>query len=221
MQLNKSNSISNFNKFFQPIYKKVMNKDQLIIMENLKMNILSKSCMTPGIMALVSNLIMTSGDVEEKIEEKWVKEYSDGRGHEIYRIQLKEYYHQFSFIEIVRNIYDQGQVICFALEIEVDGVTILKLNPGIYSNLKIKDIIEKGKKFNFKNDLFESQDICEKKDFANTLNLNCKSEIMTSVKKVNKNYRDTHKDNNVKIFAYLICADKSMADDAINNENII
>ena len=221
MQLNKSNSISNFNKFFQPIYKKVMNKDQLIIMENLKMNILSKSCMTPGIMTLVSNLIMTSGDVEEKIEEKWVKEYSDGRGHEIYRIQLKEYYHQFSFIEIVRNIYDQGQVICFALEIEVDGVTILKLNPGIYSNLKIKDIIEKGKKFNFKNDLFESQDICEKKDFANTLNLNCKSEIMTSVKKVNKNYRDTHKDNNVKIFAYLICADKSMADDVTNNENII
>ncbi len=44
---------------------------------------------------------------------------------------------------------------------------------------------------------------------------------MTSVKKVNKNYRDTHKDNNVKIFAYLICADKSMADDVTNNENII
>ena len=208
IQLNKPNSISHFNSCFQPIYKKVMNKDQLIIMETLKMNILSKSCITPGIMTLVTNLVQTSGDVEDTIDEKWIKEYSDGRGHEIYRIQLKEYYHQFSFIEIVKNIYNEGQVICFSIEIEVEGVTILKLNPVNCHNLKIKDLIEKGKKFNFKSDLCESGEISERKDYAN----------ISANKSLVKRYKEGHKDNNVSVFAYLICADKSMADDVANKE---
>ena len=98
-----------------------------------------------------------------------MKEFSEGRKHEIYRIQLKEYYYQFSFIEIVQNIYDEGQVIVFALEIEVEGATILKLNPTNCSDLKLKDIIEKGKKFNYKSkkeeDSYEFGDISERKDF--------------------------------------------------------
>jgi hypothetical protein len=49
-----------------------MNPDQLIIIESLKMNLLSKSCITPGIMALVTNLIMTAGDVDESNEEDWM-----------------------------------------------------------------------------------------------------------------------------------------------------
>jgi len=217
IQLNKPNSISHFYSCFQPIYKKVMNKDQLIIMESLKMNILSKSCITPGIMTLVTNLVMTSGDVEDSIDEKWMKEYSDGRGHEIYRIQLKEYYHQFTFIEIVKNIYNEGQVVCFAIEIEVDGATILKLNPVNCANVKLKDLIEKGKKFNFKGELFDSGDISERKDFTNTLNLNSKGDT-TSNRKETRRYKDGHKGNNVNVFAYLICADKSMADNVANKE---
>ena len=221
LQLNKPNSISHFSSCFQPIYKKVMNKDQLIIMETLKMNILSKSCITPGIMTLVTNLVMTSGDVEDTIDEKWMKEYSDGRGHEIYRIQLKEYYHQFTFIEIVQNIYNEGQVICFALEIEVEGVTLLKLNPANCSNMKLKDLIDKGKKFNFKGDLCDSGEISERKEYnINTLNLNSKGELGTPMRKdfSCKKLRDGHKENNVNVFAYLICADKSMADDVANKE---
>ena len=115
LQLNKPDSISHFYNSFQPVYKKIMKPDQLIVIESLKMNLLSKSCITPGIMALVTNLVMTAGDVDETNEEDWMKEYSDGRGHEIYRIQLKEYYYQFTFMEVVENIYNQGQVIAFAL----------------------------------------------------------------------------------------------------------
>ena len=217
IQLNKPNSISHFYSCFQPIYKKVMNKDQLIIMESLKMNILSKSCITPGIMTLVMNLVMTSGDVEDSIDEKWMKEYSDGRGHEIYRIQLKEYYHQFTFIEIVKNIYNEGQVVCFAIEIEVDGATILKLNPVNCANVKLKDLIEKGKKFNFKGDSYDSGDISERKDFTNTLNLNSKGDTLSN-RRETKRYKEGHKGNSVSVFAYLICADKSMADNVANKE---
>ena len=216
IQLNKPNSISHFSSCFQPIYKKVMNKDQLIIMETLKMNILSKSCITPGIMTLVTNLVMTSGDSEDTIDEKWMKEYSDGRGHEIYRIQLKEYYHQFTFIEIVQNIYNEGQVICFALEIEVEGVTILKLNPANCSNVKLKYLIEKGKKFNFKGDVNDSGEISDKKE--NNFFMHSKTEYISSYKKDNNFSLKRHKDNNVNVFAYLICSDKSMADNVANKE---
>ena len=215
IQLNKPNSITHFSSCFQPFYKKVMNKDQLIIMETLKMNLLSKSCITPGIMTLVTNLVMTSSEADDAVDDKWIKEYSDGRGHEIYRIQLKEYYHQFTFIEIVQNIYNEGQVICFALELEVDGISILKLNPGSCSNVKLKYLIEKGKKFNFKGDANDSGDISEKNY---NLFLHSKSEVISPSKKDNNLSLRRHKDNTVNVFAYLICADKSMADNVANKE---
>ena len=192
-----------------------MNKDQLIIMETLKMNLLSKSCITPGIMTLVTNLVMTSSEADDAVDDKWIKEYSDGRGHEIYRIQLKEYYHQFTFIEIVQNIYNEGQVICFALELEVDGISILKLNPGSCSNVKLKYLIEKGKKFNFKGDVNDSGDTSEKNY---NLFLHSKSEVISPLKKDNNLSLRRHKDNTVNVFAYLICADKSMADNVANKE---
>ena len=192
-----------------------MNKDQLIIMETLKMNLLSKSCITPGIMTLVTNLVMTSSEADDAVDDKWIKEYSDGRGHEIYRIQLKEYYHQFTFIEIVQNIYNEGQVICFALELEVDGISILKLNPGSCSNIKLKYLIEKGKKFNFKGDANDSGDTSEKNY---NLFLHSKSEVISPSKKDNNLSLRRHKDNTVNVFAYLICADKSMADNVANKE---
>ena len=146
-----------------------------------------------------------------------MKEYSDGRGHEIYRIQLKEYYHQFTFIEIVKNIYNEGQVVCFAIEIEVDGATILKLNPVNCANVKLKDLIEKGKKFNFKGDSYDSGDISERKDFTNTFNLNSKGDTLSN-RRETKRYKEGHKGNSVSVFAYLICADKSMADNVANKE---
>ena len=187
----------------------------VVIMETLKMNILSKSCITPGIMTLVTNLVLTSSEAGDAVDDKWIKEYSEGRGHEIYRIQLKEYYHQFTFIEIVQNIYNEGQVICFALELEVDGVSILKLNPGSCYNMKLKYLIEKGKKFNFKGDINDSGEMSEKN---NNLLLHCKTEIISSNKKDNNFSNKRHKDNAVNAFAYLICADKSMADIVANKE---
>ena len=69
-------------------------------------------------------------------------------------------------------------------------------------------MIEKGKKFNFKSDLCESGEISERKDYAN----------ISANKSLVKRYKEGHKDNNVSVFAYLICADKSMADDVANKE---
>ena len=230
LQLNKPDSISHFYNSFQPVYKKIMKPDQLIVIESLKMNLLSKSCITPGIMALVTNLVMTAGDVDETNEEDWMKEYSDGRGHEIYRIQLKEYYYQFTFTEVVENIYNQGQVIAFALEIEVSGVSIIKLNPSNCSDLTILNLIEKAKDFSFKKkqekekeSYGEFPDFSDGTDLANTLNLNSKSKDREKEKEKDKSYvknkAETYNQNNIKVFTYLICSDKSEADTVANKES--
>ena len=216
LQLNKPDSISHFYNSFQPIYKKIMKPDQLIVIESLKMNLLSKSCITPGIMALVTNLVMTAGDVDETNEEDWMKEYSDGRGHEIYRIQLKEYYYQFTFMEVVENIYNEGQVIAFALEIEVGGISIIKLNPSNCSNMTIMKLIEKAKDFSFKKKQEKESygDFGDFSDGTNTLNLNSKSKDKLYI----KNKGESHNQNNVKVFTYLICSDKSEADTMENKK---
>ena len=227
LQLNKPDSISNFYNSFQPIYKKIMKPDQLIVIESLKMNLLSKSCITPGIMALVTNLVMTAGDVDETNEEDWMKEYSDGRGHEIYRIQLKEYYYQFTFMEVVENIYNQGQVIAFALEIEVAGVSIIKLNPSNCGDKTIISLIEKAKDFSFKKKQEKEKesygdfvDLSDGTDLGNTLNINNKSR--EKEKEKDKSYikykGEAYNQNNVKVFTYLICSDKSEADTVANKE---
>ena len=223
LQLNKPESIPHFSKSFQPIYKKIMKPDQIIVVESLKMNLLSKSCITPGIMALVTNLIITTGDTDEVNEEDWMKEYTEGRGHEIYRIQLKEYYYQFTFMEIIENIYNQGQVIAFALEIEVGGVSIIKLNPSNLPNITILNLIEKTKDFSFrkkkeKDSFSDVVDFSEATYFGNTLNLNSKER--EKERSYSKYKGEIYNKKNVKVFTYLICSDKSEADTIANKEEM-
>ena len=55
LQLNKSESYQYYYNTLQNIYRKNMVKDQLLVIESLKMNLLSKSCLTPGIISLLSN----------------------------------------------------------------------------------------------------------------------------------------------------------------------
>lgn len=59
--------------------------DQIIIVEEIKMNLIAKSCFSPGLISLISNLIASSSD-EIEWEETWLSEYAEGMGHEIYRI---------------------------------------------------------------------------------------------------------------------------------------
>lgn len=107
--------------------------DQIIIVEEIKMNLLSKSCLIPGIITMISNLVISAGGREIDSEEEtspWQKEYSDGRGHEIYRTPLNEYLKDKSFTQISSLIYQTYNAIVFALEIQVDNQTIIRLNPG-------------------------------------------------------------------------------------------
>ena len=71
MQLNKPESKA----LYYSSIKKHSN-DTLIIVEEVKMNLLAKSCLSPGIISMLSNLITSHdiGDMEYKKE--WMNEYT-------------------------------------------------------------------------------------------------------------------------------------------------
>ena len=69
------------------------NTDQIVCIDELKLSLLAKSCLCRGIIALISNLIITN-NFEEGIEKqlgnsKWIEEYKHGKDYEIYKIPLE------------------------------------------------------------------------------------------------------------------------------------
>ena len=106
-----------------------VNEDRIIIIEEIKMNLLSKSCLIPGIIPLIANLVRSSGSSSET-NFLWLNEYLDGIEQEIYRTELNESFKNKTFAQISKFIYKIFDAIAFALEIEIDGKTIINLNPG-------------------------------------------------------------------------------------------
>ena len=58
-----------------------IDQDQIIIIEEIKINLLSKSCLIPGIITMISNLVISAGDTESEADNlsPWQKKYADGR----------------------------------------------------------------------------------------------------------------------------------------------
>ena len=106
-----------------------ISEDRIIVVEEIKMNLLSKSCLLPGIIPLISNLVRSSGSSSET-NYLWLNEYLDGIEQEIYRTELNESFKNKTFAQISKFIYKIFDSIAFALEIEIDGKTIINLNPG-------------------------------------------------------------------------------------------
>jgi len=84
------------------------------------MNLLAKSCFAPGLIAMISNLIQSAGDIDMSINEsEWFKEYAEGMGHEIYRMHIssEDYPSSISFRKIAEIAYSEYSAVVFALEI--------------------------------------------------------------------------------------------------------
>ena len=112
--------------------------DRVIIVEEIKMNLLSKSCIIPGIIPMITNLVNSSGS-GEKTEFAWMNEYLDGTGNEIYRAKLNEQFKNNPFCQIAKKIYEEYDAIAFALEIDIKGKAIISLNPGDFYIAKTND----------------------------------------------------------------------------------
>jgi hypothetical protein len=96
------------------------NCDQILCIDELKLSLLAKSCLCNGIIALVSNLIMTSNleNISEKLMKRneWLDEYKTGKGFEIYKINLDNF-RGYEFSEICEMIYNEKRIILFGLNV--------------------------------------------------------------------------------------------------------
>ncbi|MDR3549660.1 MAG: ion channel [Candidatus Pacebacteria bacterium] len=81
-------------------------RDHLIIVEEIKMNLMAKSCFSPGIIGLVSNLVATSGDLSG-FSEVWINEYTQGMNFELYRTEVPNIFKGKTFLEVVKIVYFQ------------------------------------------------------------------------------------------------------------------
>jgi hypothetical protein len=106
----------------------------------MKLSLLAKSCLTPGLVALITNLIKSSDDpppkknLPEGPEWEWLEEYWGGKTFEIYRIPLPKNRPHNNFCYLSNYIYKNHDSILFAVEIveakkDKDHGPIL-LNPG-------------------------------------------------------------------------------------------
>ena len=138
MQLLRPESITNYDL---SVGKEEVRNDQIVCIESMKLSLLAKSCLCPGLVVLITNLIKSSVEPDERLEEKkddpnykWLYDYWIGKQYEIYRIEIPKKYADYKFCEIVSEVYKDEGLLIFALEVCVndrDSGDIL-LNPGNY-----------------------------------------------------------------------------------------
>lgn len=104
--------------------------DQVICVEELKLSLLAKSCLCPGLVALISNLITSSGEPKADFDIKWLDEYWKGKKFEIYKTYLSPLYLGKSFSWVAEKIYKDFRAIIIAIEIEFKDFTRIFPNPG-------------------------------------------------------------------------------------------
>jgi len=130
MQLIKPESKQHYKASISKSRRNSSSLDQIIIVEEMKMNLIAKSCFSPGIITLVSNLITSSNDYNDEAEETWLEEYTEGMGHEIYRVKLSEKMERKYFKDIASVIYKKTNAVVFAIEVNTSkGKSVIRLGP--------------------------------------------------------------------------------------------
>ena len=216
LQLNRPESINYYYSTLQLNYHKSMLPDKLLVIEHIKMNLLSKSCLTPGIISLISNLVIssTAENSFSKNEPEWLKEYIEGQQYEIYK------YHGiegdllfYSFQELTQEIYNRFHGILIALEINYHGGTLVKLNPQ--SKETLIDIIYPSLLSKTKNTTggagYENNlEYQEKDSLLDEFNNGSNDGLEENNIKKNKNNINF---KNIKVHLYFISSDKNIIDD--------
>lgn len=107
----------------------------------MKLSLLAKSCLCPGLVVLICNLIKSSVDCPKEIENRctdpnwsWLFEYCCGKGNEIYRVEIPASYCGQQFCNISNDVYKEKGFLLIALEIVVNDQLTgdILLNPGSY-----------------------------------------------------------------------------------------
>ena len=103
-------------------------------MEELKLSLLAKSCLCPGLVSLIANLISSSGEPPKQTENdnEWLQDYWHGRGYEVYKVTLAAKFYGERFSWVASKIYKKFRAILFAIELGIGDNTKIYTNPGDY-----------------------------------------------------------------------------------------
>ena len=123
------NSLSNFNE----------ETSQIICLEELKLQILGKSCHCQGINTIITALTTSEKPSINIVKEipyysDWMEEYLNGLENEIYKIKIRcEYLHNLTFNDLVKIIYELTNFIVIGTDVIFQGVKpFVCLNPANY-----------------------------------------------------------------------------------------
>lgn len=76
MQLLKPESITHYEL---SLNKEEIKNDQIVCIESMKLSLLAKSCLCPGLVALITNLIKSNKNLQKEIkEDKFDEENNQG-----------------------------------------------------------------------------------------------------------------------------------------------
>ena len=108
--------------------------DQVVCIEELKLGLLARSCLCPGLPAMIYNLICstTPPTANAEIDGEWLEDYLKGKSYEVYRVFLPTKYKGKTFSWIASRIYRSFRAILFALEMSTPDGNKIFLNPGQY-----------------------------------------------------------------------------------------
>lgn len=133
-------SVAGDNAKEQTVYvKEDIKNDQIVCIEAMKLSLLAKSCLCPGLIVLITNLIKSSNNPPKEIIESkekknwtWLHDYWQGKKYEIYRIEIPQTYQGKAFSEIALQVYKEQGFVLFALEVVMNDRPNgeILLNPG-------------------------------------------------------------------------------------------
>jgi len=111
----------------------VSSTDLVICLNEIKMGVIAKAVMFPGINTLIMNLLTSFADDDEDAEDNddpevenlneddtnnWLGEYQKGCGWEIYTTELADMFEGLQFAQLSESLYQRLGVVLFGLQIE-------------------------------------------------------------------------------------------------------
>ena len=109
----------------------------IVCVEEIKMKLLAQTCLCPGLVTLMSNLVSSTDEEplgKDTNAQEWISEYQEGSGYEVYTKPVPATFSGVPFCEVALCVYEVLGACMFALEIRASDNSDprIVLNPGDY-----------------------------------------------------------------------------------------
>eukprot|EP00427_Karlodinium_veneficum_P053674 CAMPEP_0169409960 /NCGR_PEP_ID=MMETSP1017-20121227/59526_1 /TAXON_ID=342587 /ORGANISM="Karlodinium micrum, Strain CCMP2283" /LENGTH=1088 /DNA_ID=CAMNT_0009517193 /DNA_START=13 /DNA_END=3277 /DNA_ORIENTATION=+ len=115
-----------------------LERKDIACIDELKLGIMGKACVSQGFATLVCNLFKSSGDYNPtQEEEKWIAHYCRGMGNELYEVRLSPAYRGAPFGEVALDILQRSDNKAYMIGVVDDSrypgeEPVIHIHPGRY-----------------------------------------------------------------------------------------